>query len=100
MVDASRDREEDSPMAKRAKSKARVAKKKAGAGNYRQAVQALDAVGVPQLEFGRLNPDGTAEIDFESLEGFKKKLGKLTSAKVRFRALNAPFKRRSATPPG
>jgi hypothetical protein len=94
MVDASRDREEDSPMAK--KSKARVAKKKAKAGNYRQAVQALEAAGVPQQEFGRLKRDGTAEIDFESLEGFKKKLGTAASARVRFRALNAPFKRRSA----
>jgi len=47
-----------------------------------------------------LNRDGTAEIDFESLERFKKKLGRAASANVRFRALNAPFKRRSAIPPG
>jgi hypothetical protein len=45
-----------------------------------------------------LNKDGTAEIDFDSLEALKKKLGKAASGKVRFVALNAPFKRRSAIP--
>jgi hypothetical protein len=101
MVDASRDREEDSPMAKRAKSKARVAKaKKARAGKHRQAVQALDAAGVPHQEIGKLNPDGTPQIDFKSLEKFKKTLGKAAFANVRFRALNAPFKRRAAIPSG
>jgi len=81
-------------MAKRAKSKARVAKaKKPRAGKYREPV-------VPQQEFGKLNKDGTAEIDFESLERFKRKLGIARFAKVRFVARNAPFKRRSAIPPG
>ena len=88
-------------MAKSAKSKARKAKaKKARAGKYRQAVQALEAAGVPQQEFGKLNRDGTAEIDFESLERFKKKLGRALFAKVRFVARNAPFKRRSVILPG
>ena len=88
-------------MAKSAKSKARKAKaKKARAGKYRQAVQALEGAGVPNQEFGKLTKDGTPEIDFESLERFKKKLGRAALANVRFRALNAPFKRRSAIPPG
>jgi hypothetical protein len=88
-------------MAKSPKSKARKAKaKKARAGKYREAVQALEAVGVPHQEFGKLNRDGTAEIDFESLERFKRKLGSTRFARVRFKALNAPFKRRSAIPPG
>ena len=87
-------------MAKSPKSKARKAKaKKARAGTYRQAVQALEAAGVPHQDFGKLNRDGTAEIDFDSLEKFKRKLGRLAAAKVRFKALNAPFKRRSAIPP-
>jgi hypothetical protein len=79
--------EEDSPMAKSPKSKARKAKAK-------------KAVPVPEQAFGRLNKDGTAEIDFETLERFKKKLGKALFAKVRFVARNAPFKRRSVILPG
>ncbi|XIA64640.1 hypothetical protein ACFIOY_38540 [Bradyrhizobium sp. TZ2] len=87
-------------MAKRLKSKARVAKaKKARTGKFGQAMQALKGVGVPQQEFGRLNNDGNAEIDLDSLEALKKKLGKAAVRKVRFVALNAPFKRRSAIPP-
>jgi hypothetical protein len=86
-------------MAKSPKSKAKKKKaKKARGGTFRQAVQALQDVGVPQQEFGKLNRDGTAELDFDSLEKLKKKLGRATSAKVRFVALNAPFKRRSAIP--
>lgn len=88
-------------MAKSPKSKARKAKaKKARAGKYREAVRALEAVGVPCQEFGKLNRDGTAEIDFETLERFKRKLGSPRFANVRFKALNAPFKRRSAIPLG
>lgn len=82
-------------MAKNTKSKAKKAK-----GKFGQAMQALKGVGVPQQEFGKLNKDGTAEIDFDSLEALKKKLGKAALGKVRFVALNAPFKRRSAIPPG
>ena len=88
-------------MAKRAKSKARVAKaKKARAGKQHPAVQALEAAGVPHQEIGKLNRDGTPEIDFQSLEKFKKTLKKGAFPKVHFRALNAPFKRRSAIPSG
>ena len=86
-------------MAKSPKSKAKEAKAKTG-GTFRQAMNALEGVGVPQQEFGKLNKDGTAKIDFDSLEELKKKLGKAALAKVRFVALNAPFKRRSAIPPG
>jgi hypothetical protein len=87
-------------MAKSPKSKAKKAKaKKARAGNFRQAMQALESVGVPQQEFGKLSSDGTPEIDFHSLEKLKKKLGRGALARVRFVALNAPFKRRSAIPP-
>jgi hypothetical protein len=89
MVDASRACEEDSPMAKKAKK---------AKGKFGQALQALEDVGVPQQEFGKLNKDGTAEIDFDRLEALKKKLGKAASGKFRFVALNAPFKRRSAIP--
>jgi hypothetical protein len=73
-------------MAKSPKSKARKAKAK-------------KAAPVPEQTFGRLNKDGTAEIDFVSLESFKKKLGRARVGKVRFVARNAPFKRRSAIPP-
>ena len=73
-------------MAKSPKSKARKAKAK-------------KVVPAPEQEFGKLNKDGTAEIDFESLEKFKKKLGSARFAKVHFVARNAPFKRRSAIPP-
>lgn len=85
-------------MAKSPKSKARKAKAKGS--KFGQAMQALKGVGVPQQEFGRLNKDGTAEIDLDSLEALKKKLGKAAVGKVRFVALNAPFKRRSAIPLG
>jgi hypothetical protein len=85
-------------MAKSPKSKAKKAKAKGG--KFGQAMQALKGVGVPQQEFGRLNKDGTAEIDLDSLEALKKKLGKAAVGKVRFVALNAPFKRRSAILPG
>ena len=75
-------------------------KAKKAKGKFGQAMQALKDIGVPQQEFGKLNNDGTAEIDFDSLEALKKKLGTAAARKVRFVALNAPFKRRSAIPPG
>jgi hypothetical protein len=88
-------------MAKSPKSKAKKAKaKKARAGKYQDAVRALEAAGVPQQEFGNLNRYGIPEIDFQNLEKFKRKLGSTRLAKVRFVAVNAPFKRRSAIPPG
>jgi hypothetical protein len=74
-------------------------KSKKAKPTFRQAIQALQDVGVPLQEFGKVKKDGTVEIDVESLEKLKKKLGKAASAGVRFVALNAPFKRRSAMPP-
>jgi hypothetical protein len=56
---------------------------------------ALESVDADKQEFGRLNKDGTANIDPEKLEALKKKLGEAVWTKVRFVALNAPFKRRS-----
>ncbi len=47
------------------------------------------------LEFGQWNPDDTGKIDLGKLEELKKKLGKTGWKRVRFVALNAPFKRRS-----
>lgn len=73
-------------MAKSPKSKARKAKAK-------------KAVLVPEQEFGKLNRDGTPEIDFKLLERFKKTLGSARFGKVKFVARNAPFNRRSAIPP-
>jgi hypothetical protein len=65
---------------------------------FAQAMEALEGVGVPQQEFGQLNKDGTANIDLQKLEELKKKLGAEAWRKVRFVALNAPFKRRSSIP--
>jgi hypothetical protein len=84
-------------MAKSPKSKAKKAKAKKA--TFNQAMNALKGVGVPQKQFGKLNNDGTAKIDFDSLEQLKKNLGKAAFGKVRFVALNAPFKRRSVIPP-
>jgi hypothetical protein len=86
-------------MAKRPKSKAKAAKaKRAKAGTFGQAMKALEGVNVPKQQFGKLNRDGTAEIDPRKLEELKKKLGRAASG-VRFVALNAPFKRRAQIPP-
>lgn len=68
-------------------------------GTFRQAMKALGTAGVPTKEFGQFNNDGTISIDQKALEALKKKLGKATSKKVRFVALNAPFKRRSPAAP-
>jgi hypothetical protein len=79
-------------MAKRRKKAARK-------GTYSEAVKALAAAEVPSKEFGRFNANGTITIDQEALEELRTKFGKETLSKVRFRALNAPFKRRSQVPP-
>ena len=65
---------------------------------FDQAMEALEGVGVPKQEFGQLNKDGTAQIDPKKLEELKKQLGAEAWRKVRFVALNAPFKRRSPIP--
>jgi hypothetical protein len=77
-------------MAKRTKAK----------GTYREAHKALGSARVPKTEIGKFNNDGTITLDHKALAGLKKKLGKATSKRVRFVALNAPFKRRSPTLPG
>jgi hypothetical protein len=69
-------------------------------GSSRDAMKALRGAGVPAKEFGQFNRDGTLSIDQKALETLKKKLGRGTSRKVRFVALNAPFKRRSPIAPG
>jgi hypothetical protein len=54
---------------------------------------------IPKQQFGRLNKDGTVNIQPQKLEGLKKKVGKAAWSRVRFVALNAPFKRRSPISP-
>jgi hypothetical protein len=80
-------RKEDSPMARSARTK------------YRNAMRALEGTEVNVQEIGQLNKDGTISIDPEKLEELKKKLGAAAWRTVRFVALNAPFNRRSPTPP-
>lgn len=63
---------------------------------FEKAIEAAAGVGVPAEEFGKVNKDGSFKIDIEQLEDLKKKLGAAEWSKVRFVALNAPFKRRSA----
>jgi len=60
-------------------------------------MQALEDVGVPNAEMGKLNKDGTITIDSKALDRLKKEVGSAAS-NVRFVALNAPFKRRSPLP--
>jgi hypothetical protein len=75
-----------------------AAPRKAGAATYNDAMSALEGVAVIKQEFGRLNKDGTANIDTEKLEELKRTLGEVAWSKVRFVALNAPFKRRTQIP--
>jgi hypothetical protein len=99
MVDTSRFREEDSPMAKRAKSKAKVSKTKKAKGDaLGLAMKALESAGVPAQPLGKLSSAGL-EIDSEQLEALKRKLSRGVWKRARFVALNAPFKRRSPIPP-
>jgi hypothetical protein len=80
-------------------AKKRMAARKAKPATYAAAMKALAAVGAPKKEIGQLNTDGSVKIDPKKLETFKKQLGKATWSKVRFVALNAPFKRRSPISP-
>jgi hypothetical protein len=85
-------------MAKRASSRKKKAKaRSAKAGTFSQAMTALRGANVPRTEFGRFNEDGTPDINQEALEKVKSKLGETAWRKVRFVALNAPFKRQSPT---
>jgi hypothetical protein len=89
-------------MAKRASSKKkkkmakRPSSKKKG---FRAAMQALGGVNINTHDIGRVAEDGEARIDYEQLEKLKEKLGEGAWRKVRFVALNAPFKRRSPIAP-
>jgi hypothetical protein len=69
---------------------------RATAASYREAINALEGVGANKQEFGRLNKDGTVNIDPEKIEDLKQKLGAAAWRRVRFVALNAPFKRRTS----
>jgi hypothetical protein len=77
-----------------------MAKKRAKRVTAAAAMKALHTAGAPSQEFGKLNADGSYEIDPDLLEKFKKQMGKSTWGRVRFVALNAPFKRRSPISPG
>jgi hypothetical protein len=64
------------------------------AAKHRQAMEALAGVGVHAHEIGKLNSDGTVNIDTEKLEELKRTLGQAVWSTVRFVAHNAPFNRR------
>jgi hypothetical protein len=81
-------------MARSPSSRARGASAK-----LRQAREAAEGVGVHTEEIGKLNRDGTVNIDSGKLEELKKRLGEAAWSTVRFIALNAPFNRRSPIRP-
>jgi hypothetical protein len=77
-------------MAKRSKRGAKASPK------FRKAYEALDSVPIRHQVIGRTDEDGNVHLDLNELEQLKKELGKKGGAlsRVRFVALNAPFKRR------
>ena len=79
-------------------AKKKGATRRAGSGNYREAMAALDGMAADNHEIGQLNKNGTVSIDPEKLEELKRKLGEAAWSRVRFVALNAPFKRRLPVP--
>ena len=81
-----------SPQKKRAQPRS------TSAATYRDAMNALEGVEVHKHECGRLNKDGTVSIDPAKLEELKQRVGEAAWRRVRFVALNAPFKRRSSIP--
>jgi hydrogenase maturation factor HypE len=87
-------------MAKSTSSRTRGATApRARANKFRQAMDALEGVGVDKQEIGKLNRDGTVSIDSAKLEELKRTLGEAAWSRVRFVALNAPFNRRSPIRP-
>jgi hypothetical protein len=62
-------------------------------------MEALEGVGVHAEEIGKLNRDGTVNIDPGKIEELKRKLGRAVWSTVRFVAHNAPFNRRSPIRP-
>ncbi len=84
-------------MAKRGSSKKKPAKSaKAKKDKLGKALDTLKGARHVQY-FGQLSADGVPEIDAAELSKLKRKLKKkkIALGKVRFIALNAPFKRRS-----
>ena len=86
-------------MAKNPRSKKKKVTKAQGVGEgtYTEGMAALKGAGVPREKVGQVNADGTVTIDKNKLDKLKTKLGQAAWSKVRFVALNAPFKRRSPT---
>lgn len=82
-----------------AKKKKKAKARKAKAGTFSAAMEALAAVGVPIQKFGKFDQNGTPVIDRAALDRLKSKLGKSTLRKARFVAFNAPFKRGSPISP-
>jgi hypothetical protein len=83
-------------MAKRAGKSSQTGKKKVTFG---KAMRELQRVGVEKQQFGRMRGDGTHSVDSKHIEKMKQKVGKAAWSRVRFVALNAPFKRRSPISP-
>jgi nickel-dependent lactate racemase len=79
------------------KKRAKAPKRKAT--SFREAMRALERVGAVKQHIGGLTSDGTHTIDHDKLEKLKKKVGEAAFSRVRFVALNAPFKRRSPITP-
>jgi hypothetical protein len=75
-------------MAKRSRAK----KKRATFG---EAMRALQRAKVDTQQFGKMRGDGSHSLDSKNIEKMKAKVGKAAWSRVRFVALNAPFKRRS-----
>jgi len=87
-------------MAKKASSQKKQASARRGRRDkFGDAMTALEGVAADKQQFGGLNKDGTVTIDLDKLDELKAKLGKAAWSRVRFVALNAPFKRRSPIPP-
>ena len=76
-----------------------MAKKSKKPVTFRRAMKALEGTGVPKVEFGRHTKGGSVTIDHKALEALRKSLHSKRRSRVRFVALNAPFKRRSPVAP-
>jgi hypothetical protein len=76
-------------MAKRAKRRAKRVSPK-----LKKAYQALKGV-IRAQEVGTMDAKGNVQLNLDELETLKEELGKAALTRVRFVALNAPFKRRS-----
>jgi hypothetical protein len=77
-----------------------MAKKSKKPVSFKRAMKVLEGEGVPKVEFGRHTKSGSVTIDHKALEALRKSLPGKRKSRVRFVALNAPFKRRSPISPG